>query len=49
MLITEEEIRVIQVKEHLTLNKAALMLNITALTLRRWVFAGMVNSWKAGK
>jgi excisionase family DNA binding protein len=47
--ITEEEMTVIQVKEHLTLKEAALLLNITPLTLRRWVFAGKVNSRKAGK
>jgi excisionase family DNA binding protein len=49
MLITEEEIRVIQVKEFLTLKEAALLLNIMPLTLRRWVFAGKVSSRKVGK
>jgi excisionase family DNA binding protein len=47
--ITEEEIRVIQVKEHLTLKEAALLLNVSPLTLRRWVFAGKVSSRKVGK
>src|SRR5215217_3318828 len=48
-LLTEEEIRVIQVKEYLTLKDAALLMNITSLTLRRWIFAGKVNSRKVGK
>jgi excisionase family DNA binding protein len=41
--------RLIQVKEYLTLKEAALLLNITPLTLRRWVFAGNVSSRKVGK
>ena len=36
-LITEEEIKVIQAKENLTLVDAAILLNITPITLRRWV------------
>jgi DNA-binding transcriptional regulator YiaG len=47
--ITEEQIKVIQAKESLTLVEAALLLNISALTLRRWTLAGKVNSKKVGK
>jgi excisionase family DNA binding protein len=49
LLITEEKMRLIQVKEHLTLKEAALLLNVSPLTLWRWVFAGKVNSAKVGK
>ena len=48
-LITEEEMKVIQVKEFLTLNEAALLLNVSPLTLRRWVFAEKIYSAKVGK
>jgi hypothetical protein len=47
--VTEEEMRVIQVKEYLTLREAAFLLNISPLTLRRWVFAVKVTSKKVGK
>src|ERR1019366_3989443 len=47
--ITEEEIKAIQAKENLTLIEAAILLNITPLTLRRWTLAGKVNSQKVGK
>lgn len=46
---TEEEIKVIQSKDNLTLKEAALLLNISPLTLRRWIFAGKVDSTKVGK
>lgn len=46
---TEEEIKAIQSKDNLTLKEAALLLNISPLTLRRWIFAGKVNSIKIGK
>jgi excisionase family DNA binding protein len=46
---TEEEIKAIQSKDNLTLKEAALLLNISPLTLRRWIFAGKVNSNKVGK
>lgn len=47
--IKEDELRSIQSKEHLTLKEAAVLLNISPLTLRRWIFAGKVNSTKVGK
>ena len=47
--ITEEQVKVIQAKESLTLVEAALLLNISPLTLRRWVLAGKVKSKKVGK
>ena len=47
--ISLDELTVIQNKENLTLKEAALLLNITPLTLRRWVFAGKINSTKIGK
>ena len=47
--ITEEEIKAIQAKENLTLIEAAILLNITPLTLRRWTLAGKMNSKKVGK
>src|SRR5665647_924420 len=47
--ITEEEIKVIQAKQNLTLKEAAILLNITPLTLRRWTLDGKVNSQKVGK
>jgi excisionase family DNA binding protein len=47
--ITEEEIKVIQAKENLTLIEAAILLNVTPLTLRRWTLAGKMNAKKVGK
>lgn len=47
--ITKEEVRVIQAKEWLTLKEAALLLNVSPLTLRRWTLAGKVKSEKVGK
>lgn len=47
--ITEEKVRVIQAKEWLTLKEAALLLNVSPLTLRRWTLAGKVKSQKAGR
>jgi excisionase family DNA binding protein len=49
LLVTEEEIRAIQAKEHLTLKEAALLLNVSPPTLRQWVLAGKVESRKVGK
>jgi excisionase family DNA binding protein len=46
--ISEEEVRVIQAKEWLTLREAAFLLNVSPLTLRRWTLAGKVNSKKVG-
>ena len=36
LFINEDEIKVIQAKEWLTLKEAALLLNVSPLTLRRW-------------
>jgi excisionase family DNA binding protein len=47
--ITEEQVRAIQAKEWLTLVEAALLLNVSPLTLRRWVLAGKVKSKKVGR
>jgi DNA-binding transcriptional regulator YiaG len=46
LLVTEEKIRAIQAKEHLTLKEAALLLNVSPPTLRQWVLAGKVESRK---
>ena len=47
--ITEEEIKAIQAKENLTLMEAAILLNVTPLTLRRWTLARKMNADKIGK
>jgi len=47
--ITVDEVRVIQTKEWLTLKEAALLLNVSPLTLRRWTLAGKVKSKKMGR
>jgi excisionase family DNA binding protein len=47
--ITEDEIKAIQAKECLTLKEAALLLNVSPLTLRRWTLAGKIKSKKVGK
>ena len=47
--ITEEQLRVIHAKEFLTLKEAALLLNVSPLTLRRWVLAGKMRSQKMGR
>lgn len=47
--ITVEEIKIINVKQYLTLKEAALLLNITQLTLRRWTLAGKMTSKRIGK
>ena len=47
--ITEEEIKAIQAKQHLTLIEAAMLLNVSPLTLRRWTLAGKMNAHKVGK
>ena len=47
--ITEEQVRLIQTKEWLTLKEAAMLLNVSPLTLRRWVLAGKVRSEKVGR
>ena len=47
--ITEGEIKAIQTKEWLTLREAALFLNVSPLTMRRWTLAGKVKSKKVGR
>ena len=47
--VTEEDIKVINAKKYLTLIEAAILLNITPLTLRRWTLAGNINAHKIGK
>jgi hypothetical protein len=47
--ITADQIRAIQAKEWLTLKEAALLLNVSPLTLRRCTLAGKVKSKKLGK
>jgi excisionase family DNA binding protein len=47
--ITEAQVKAIQAKEWLTLKEAALLLNVSPLTLRRWVLAGKVKSKKVGR
>lgn len=47
--IAEEEIKVIQAKQNLTLVEAAILLNITPLTLRRWTLDGKIKASKIGK
>jgi excisionase family DNA binding protein len=47
--ITEEQVRVIQAKEWLSLKEEALLLNVSPLTLRRWVLAGKLKSEKVGR
>ena len=47
--ITEEQIKVLNDKQYLTLKEAALLLNISALTLRRWTLGGKMQASKMGK
>jgi excisionase family DNA binding protein len=47
--IREDELRVIQLKDNLTLKEAAILLNISPLTLRRWILSGKLKSRKVGK
>jgi excisionase family DNA binding protein len=47
--ITEEQVKAIQAKDWLTLKEAALLLNVSPLTLRRWTLAGKVKSKKVGR
>jgi excisionase family DNA binding protein len=47
--ITEAQVKAVQAKEWLTLKEAALLLNVSPLTLRRWTLAGKVRSKKVGK
>ena len=47
--VTEEQVKVIQSKEWLTLKEAAMLLNVSPLTLRRWVLSGKMKSKKKGR
>lgn len=47
--MTEEKIKFIQCKENLTLKEAAILLNISPLTLKRWIFNKKVVSAKIGR
>jgi excisionase family DNA binding protein len=47
--ITSEKLSQINAKEWLDLKEAAFILNVTPLTLRRWVLSGRMTSFKAGK
>ena len=47
--ITEEEIKVINAKKYLTLIEAAILSNVTSLTLRRWTLARKMDAHKIGK
>ena len=47
--IAEDQIKAIQAKEYLTLKEAAIFLNISPLTLRRWTLSGKVISTKVGR
>jgi excisionase family DNA binding protein len=47
--VSEEQVKAIQAKEWLTLKEAALLLNLSPLTLRRWTLAGKIESRKVGK
>jgi excisionase family DNA binding protein len=47
--ITENDTKLINAKTILTLKEAAILLNISELTMRRWVLSGKVTSQKVGK
>lgn len=47
--VTEEQVKVVQAKEWLTLKETALLLNVSPLTVRRWVLSGKLKSHKAGR
>jgi hypothetical protein len=47
--ISEVEIKAVQAKQRLTLEGGNLLLNVSPLTLRRWVLAGKVRSEKVGR
>lgn len=47
--IKKEDLVTIQSKENLTLKEAAILLNISSLTLRRWILSGKIKSKKVGK
>ena len=45
----EDEHKIINAKQFLTLTEAALLLNVTPLTLRRWTLAKQIAASKSGK
>ncbi len=47
--VTENEIKAIHAKQNLTLKEAAILLNITPLTLRRCTLYGKIKASKIGK
>lgn len=47
--IVEEEYKLINAKQLLTLKEAALLLKISPLTLRRWTLAKEITASKSGK
>jgi len=47
--VTEEQVKVIQAKDWLTLKEVALLLNVSPLTLRRWTLSGKIASRKIGR
>ena len=47
--IIEEEYKILNAKQYLTLIEAALLLNVSPLTLRRWTLAKQVPAFKSGK
>jgi len=46
---TIQELEIINAKELLTLKEAAILLNVSPLTLRRWTLSGKMISHKIGK
>ena len=47
--IAVDQIQLIQAKQYLTLKEAAVLLNVSPLTLRRWTLDGKMNAQKVGK
>lgn len=47
--ITEEEIRAVNNKQFLTLKESAILMNVSPLTLRRWILGHKIKSKKLGK
>lgn len=47
--IVEDEFKIINAKQYLTLIEAALLLNVSPLTLRRWTLAKQITGSKFGK
>ena len=47
--ITEQDVKVINTKQYLTLKEAALLMNVSPLTFRRWILSGKIESLKLEK